>query len=137
MPSIWVDRAGAKVTVTEQYTRQSKLTAGLVIEEVTTRDEQGDPCPCGMRASNNPGMGGEADGPPTTFSETGTDRIAFVQVSLRRNANQIESNARVDEPIRRTRRLRRAYVGPREERTGRERRRAAERRFGFSRRRRT
>jgi hypothetical protein len=82
VPSIWVDRAGAKVTVTEQYTRQSKMTAGLVVEEVTTRDEQGDPCPCGMRSASHPTMQGDADGPPTTFSETGTDRVCFVQVGL-------------------------------------------------------
>lgn len=85
VPSIWVDRAGAKVTVTEQYTRQSKMTAGLVVEEVTTRDEQGDPCPCGMRSASHPTMQGDADGPPTTFSETGTDRVCFVQANLTRD----------------------------------------------------
>lgn len=50
----------------------------LVIEEVTTRDEQGAPCANGMRAT----AAGfpQADGPPTTFSPMGTDRVAFAQV---------------------------------------------------------
>eukprot|EP00241_Pyramimonas_parkeae_P003179 CAMPEP_0114230722 /NCGR_PEP_ID=MMETSP0058-20121206/3629_1 /TAXON_ID=36894 /ORGANISM="Pyramimonas parkeae, CCMP726" /LENGTH=721 /DNA_ID=CAMNT_0001341957 /DNA_START=247 /DNA_END=2412 /DNA_ORIENTATION=- len=83
VPPIWVDRAGAKVTLTEQMTRQSKFTTGLVIEEVTTRDEQGAPCANGMRAT----AAGfpQADGPPTTFSPMGTDRVAFAQANMTRD----------------------------------------------------
>jgi outer membrane protein assembly factor BamA len=83
VPAIWVDRAGAKVTLTEQHTRQSKITGGLVVEEVTTRDEQGMPCANGMRGGNT-GFP-QADGPPTTFSATGTDRVAFVQMNVTRD----------------------------------------------------
>ena len=41
VPSIWVDRAGAKAAVTQNFTRQSKATASVIVEEVTTRDESG------------------------------------------------------------------------------------------------
>ncbi|KAK3264374.1 Protein toc75-3, chloroplastic [Cymbomonas tetramitiformis] len=83
VPPIWVDRAGAKATVTENFTRQSKLTYGLVLEEITTRDENGSVCTNGMRNSANgmPSM----DGPPTTFSDSGTDRVAFLQANMTRD----------------------------------------------------
>jgi hypothetical protein len=32
VPAIWVDRAGAKATVTQNFSRQSKATASVVIE---------------------------------------------------------------------------------------------------------
>ncbi|PWA40652.1 translocon at the outer envelope membrane of chloroplasts 75-III [Artemisia annua] len=39
VPPIWVDRAGVKTNITENFTRQSKFTYGIVMEEITTRDE--------------------------------------------------------------------------------------------------
>ena len=84
MPQVWVDRLGAKIGLHETRTRNSKATYGLVLEEVTTRDEQGQIVTCGrkMLPSGNPAM----DGPPTTHSSKGKDRVAFLQANVTRDA---------------------------------------------------
>lgn len=41
VPAVWVDRAGAKIGFQESRSRNSKANYGLVLEEITTRDEQG------------------------------------------------------------------------------------------------
>ena len=46
---MWVDRAGAKVGITETYTRNSKASLGLVVEEVTVQDENGSRLSSGQR----------------------------------------------------------------------------------------
>ena len=146
VPPVWIDRAGAKVAVTEQYSRQSRGTLALVAQasagrdaargagplpvpwllqrlalrpqrlpagfrlaasgarsrrahlcapgclatrlacaraprlqqEVTARDETGALCPRGLSAT--PFGQYNADGPPTTLSESGRDRLVYAQV---------------------------------------------------------
>lgn len=83
VPTVWVDRAGVKANITENYTRQSKFTYGLVLEEVTTRDETSAICTNGCR--NLPSGAFSMDGPPTTLSDTGMDRVGFFQANITRD----------------------------------------------------
>ncbi|OIT01954.1 PREDICTED: protein TOC75-3, chloroplastic [Nicotiana attenuata] len=83
VPPIWVDRAGLKANITENFTRQSKFTYGLVMEEITTRDESSHISSRGQRVLPSGGI--SADGPPTTLSETGIDRMAFLQANITRD----------------------------------------------------
>uniref|UniRef100_A0A3Q7HX94 Uncharacterized protein n=1 Tax=Solanum lycopersicum TaxID=4081 RepID=A0A3Q7HX94_SOLLC len=83
VPPIWVDRAGLKANITENFTRQSKFTYGLVMEEITTRDESSHISARGQRVLPSGGI--SADGPPTTLSETGIDRMAFLQANITRD----------------------------------------------------
>ncbi|KAJ7564008.1 hypothetical protein O6H91_03G133900 [Diphasiastrum complanatum] len=80
VPAIWVDRAGFKANITENFTRQSKLTYGLVLEEVTTRDENSSICTNGARIL--PSGAVSMDGPPTTLSDTGIDHVGFFQANI-------------------------------------------------------
>jgi hypothetical protein len=75
---VFVDRSGAKIAIQELYSRNSKGSLGLVIEQVTTRDESGALCTHGTRQLPNGNLA--AEGPPTTLSDTGIDRMAFLQV---------------------------------------------------------
>ncbi|BDA41547.1 Protein TOC75, chloroplastic [Coccomyxa sp. Obi] len=84
VPPVFIDRAGAKVGLIEQHSRNSKASLSVVMEQVTARDDSGQICshatrqlPTGMLA---------ADGPPTTLSPTGVDRLAFLQANLTRDA---------------------------------------------------
>ncbi|MCO5614313.1 hypothetical protein L7F22_068591 [Adiantum nelumboides] len=83
VPTVWVDRAGIKANITENFTRQSKFTYGLVMEEVTTRDETSAICTNGCRTS--PSGAFSMDGPPTTLSDTGMDRVGFFQANITRD----------------------------------------------------
>jgi IAP75 family protein translocase len=83
VPGVWVDRAGVKAAFTERYSRQSSFSYGGVIEEVTTRDESGGVCAQGSKALPSGVLA--QDGPPTTHSGTGTDRVAFAQANLTRD----------------------------------------------------
>ena len=66
VPAVWVDRMGAKVGITEQYSRASKGTLSLVAQQITTLDETGVACTRGMRTT--PFGQYVADGPPTCLS---------------------------------------------------------------------
>ncbi|KAL4281113.1 hypothetical protein GQ457_03G044720 [Hibiscus cannabinus] len=83
VPPIWVDRAGLKANITENFTRQSKFTYGLVMEEITMRDESSHITPNGQRVLPSGGI--STDGPPTTLSGTGVDRMAFIQANITRD----------------------------------------------------
>lgn len=83
VPAIWVDRAGFKANISENFSRQSKLTYGVVIEEITTRDETSTICTSGARALPSGAL--TMDGPPTTLSGTGIDRMAFLQANITRD----------------------------------------------------
>lgn len=67
----------------QNFTRQSKFTYGLVMEEITTRDESSHICSNGQRVLPSGGI--SADGPPTTLSGTGIDRMAFLQANITRD----------------------------------------------------
>lgn len=83
VPSVWVDRMGAKVALEEHYSRGSKGSLALVAQEVVTRDENGAPCNRGMRAT--PFGQYIADGPPTTLGGSGKDYMVYAQGSLIRD----------------------------------------------------
>jgi hypothetical protein len=111
VPPIWIDRVGCKANITEvhvvpcnlylvcvsefinnmpfsvlciqSFTKQSKLTWGLVLEEITTRDETSTICTHGARALPTGGL--SMDGPPTTLSGTGVDRMGFLQANITRD----------------------------------------------------
>lgn len=53
------------------------------MEEITTRDETSTVCTHGVRALPVGGL--SIDGPPTTLSGTGTDRMAFAQANITRD----------------------------------------------------
>ncbi|KAK6136993.1 hypothetical protein DH2020_029268 [Rehmannia glutinosa] len=95
VPPIWVDRAGVKANITENFTRQSKFTYGLVMEEITTRDESSHISANGQRVL--PSGGVSADGPPTTLSGTGVDRMAFLQANITRDNTKFLNGAIVGE----------------------------------------
>uniref|UniRef100_A0A0D6R0X4 Uncharacterized protein n=1 Tax=Araucaria cunninghamii TaxID=56994 RepID=A0A0D6R0X4_ARACU len=80
VPAIWVDRAGFKSNITENFSRQNKFTYGVVLEEITTRDETSTVCANGARALPSGAL--SMDGPPTTLSGTGIDRMAFLQANI-------------------------------------------------------
>ncbi|GLT77341.1 hypothetical protein SLA2020_489390 [Shorea laevis] len=95
VPPIWVDRAGIKANVTENFSRQSKFTYGLVMEEITTRDESSHISAHGQRVLPSGGI--SADGPPTTLSGTGVDRMAFLQANITRDNTKFVNGAIVGE----------------------------------------
>jgi len=53
------------------------------MEEITTRDESSHICSNGQRVLPSGGI--SADGPPTTLSGTGIDRMAFLQANITRD----------------------------------------------------
>ncbi|KAJ0979535.1 hypothetical protein J5N97_015009 [Dioscorea zingiberensis] len=95
VPPMWVDRVGFKANVTESFTQQSKLTYGLVLEEITTRDETNTICTHGTRPLPSGAL--SMDGPPTTLSGTGIDRMAFVQANITRDNTKFVNGAIVGE----------------------------------------
>ncbi|KAF3334003.1 protein TOC75-3 [Carex littledalei] len=91
VPPIWIDRVGCKANITESFTKQSKFTWGLVLEEITTRDETSTICTHGARALPTGGL--SMDGPPTTLSGTGVDRVGFVQANITRDNTRFINGA--------------------------------------------
>lgn len=55
-------------------------------EEITTRDEASCICKNGSRALPSGGL--SIDGPPTSLSGTGVDRMAFLQSNITRDNTQ-------------------------------------------------
>ena len=54
-----------------------------MFEEITTRDETSSICTNGVRTLPNGGL--SMDGPPTTLSDTGIDRVGFFQANITRD----------------------------------------------------
>ncbi|KAK2079279.1 hypothetical protein QBZ16_002970 [Prototheca wickerhamii] len=77
VPPVWVDRAGAKVALTQQFSRNSRGSLGLVAQEVTARDE-----------TARPGAV-VPDGPPCTLGASGTDRLLYAQAALVRDTTYL------------------------------------------------
>lgn len=90
--SIWVDRTGAKVSVHETYNRNSKGQLSLVVQEITTCDDQGQVV-ASLSGGQRGGAGGEA--PTTTLSPTGKDRTVYLQGSIVRDATYFVNGATV------------------------------------------
>ncbi|KAM7522565.1 hypothetical protein LguiA_012467 [Lonicera macranthoides] len=95
VPLIIVDRAGIKANITENFTRQSKFTYGLVMEEITTRAEGGHISPNGGRVLPDGDIA--SDGPSTTLSGSGIDQMAFVQANITRDNTKFVNGAIVGE----------------------------------------
>nr|XP_010937578.1 protein TOC75-3, chloroplastic [Elaeis guineensis] len=95
VPPVWIDRVGFKANITEAFTRQSKFSYGLVMEEITTRDETSSICTHGARVLPIGGL--SMDGPPTTLSGTGIDRMAFAQANITRDNTKFVNGAVVGE----------------------------------------
>lgn len=91
VPAVWVDRMGGKVSVHETYSRNSKGTMGVVFEEVATRDDSGSLCTHCTRQLPMGQLAGE--GPPTTLSDTGVDRLMFLQGNLTRDTTYFVNGA--------------------------------------------
>uniref|UniRef100_A0A0E0F8Y5 Uncharacterized protein n=1 Tax=Oryza meridionalis TaxID=40149 RepID=A0A0E0F8Y5_9ORYZ len=92
-PPIWVDRIGFKANITESFTKQSKFTYGLVVEEITTRDENNNICTHGSRQLPSGAL--SMIGPPTTLSGTGVDRMAFLQANITRDNTKFINGATI------------------------------------------
>ncbi|CAL4994175.1 unnamed protein product [Urochloa decumbens] len=92
-PPIWIDRVGFKANITEKFTQQSTLTYGLVLEQITARDENKNIRTHGSRVL--PGGALHMDGPPTTFSGTGVDQMAFLQANLTRDNTEFVNGATI------------------------------------------
>uniref|UniRef100_A0A0D9XNE5 Uncharacterized protein n=1 Tax=Leersia perrieri TaxID=77586 RepID=A0A0D9XNE5_9ORYZ len=92
-PPIWVDRVGLKANITESLTRQSKFTYGLVVEEITTRDHNNNICTHGSRELPDGTL--SMTRPPTTFSGTGVDRMAFLQANITRDNTEFVNGAAI------------------------------------------
>ncbi|RDX99428.1 Protein TOC75, chloroplastic, partial [Mucuna pruriens] len=92
VPPIWVDRAGIKANITENITHQSKFTYGLVMTEITTRDGNNIISSHGRIVLPN-GEISAAQGPPTTLSGTGIDRMAYLQTNITRDNTKYVNGA--------------------------------------------
>ncbi|KAK9810669.1 hypothetical protein WJX73_008942 [Symbiochloris irregularis] len=81
VPAILIDRVGLKAGIEENYSRNSKGSFNLVVQQVAAKDEQGGLQPFGVKQQ------GQAlvQGPPTTLSNTGKDHVAFLQAALNRD----------------------------------------------------
>jgi hypothetical protein len=79
--------------VFQSFTRQSKFTYGLVLEEITARDEENNICKQGSRTLPSGVM--SSIGPPTTFSGTGVDRMAFLQANITRDNTEFVNGATI------------------------------------------
>jgi hypothetical protein len=77
--------------VEQNFTRQSKFTYGIVMEEITTSDESSHISSNGQRVLPSGGI--SADGPPTTLSGTGVDRMAFLQANITRDNTKFVNGA--------------------------------------------
>ncbi|KAG2561269.1 hypothetical protein PVAP13_8KG150000 [Panicum virgatum] len=93
VPPLWIDRVGFKANITEKFTQQSKFTYGLVLEEITARDENNNIRTHGSRVLPTGRL--SMDGPPTTFSGTGVDRMAFLQANMTRDNTEFVNGATV------------------------------------------
>ena len=93
VPAIFVDRAGAKVALQQQYTRNSKGSLGLVLQRITARDESGAITAHGTKQLPNGMLA--ADGPPVTLSSAGRDIVPFVQAHIVRDRTRYVNGALV------------------------------------------
>jgi hypothetical protein len=77
----------------QSFTRQSKFTYGFVVEEIKTLDQDNNICTRGSRVSPSGAL--SMDGPPTTFSGTGVDRMAFLQANITRDNTEFVNGATI------------------------------------------
>ncbi|KAI3854943.1 hypothetical protein MKX03_009101 [Papaver bracteatum] len=90
-PPIWVDRAGVKANITENFTRQSEITYGLALEKIITQNESTNISQNGQRQLPNGGI--SAHGPPITLSGTGVIKLGFFQANITRDNTKLVNGA--------------------------------------------
>lgn len=93
VPGVWIDRCGLKATLCQNFTRQSRSSSSLLIEEITSRDDSGAICAHGSKQLSNGLM--TADGPRTTHSDLGTDRMLQVQSNNTRDTTKFVNGTQV------------------------------------------
>ena len=93
VPGVWIDRAGLKATLSQHFTRQSHSSTSLVLEEITSRDDSGAICAHGAKQLSNGSLA--ADGPRTTHSESGTDRVLLLQNNSTRDTTKFVNGTQV------------------------------------------
>ena len=93
VPGVWVDRAGFKATICQNFSRQSKCSMAAVMEEVTTRDDSGAICTSGAKQLPNGAL--SLDGPQTTLSDSGTDRVLFLQGNVTRDTTKFVNGTQI------------------------------------------
>ena len=49
VPGIWIDRAGVKATLSQNFSRQSRSSSSVILEEITSRDDSGAICAHGVK----------------------------------------------------------------------------------------
>lgn len=81
--------------ILQNFTRQSKFSYGVVMEEIRTRDETSQICLNGPRKLIDGNM--THGGPPTTLSGTGIDSMAFLQANITRDNTKFVNGAIVGE----------------------------------------
>ena len=96
-PSYWVERFALKTFLERRLTRKSHAHFGGVLQQVKTRDDNGDlvregPPPPGAAG---PGAATAAAGPLTTLSGTGCDRSVHLQYHTLRDATFWDKGATV------------------------------------------
>ena len=68
VPGIWIDRAGVKATLSQNFSRQSRSSSSVILEEITSRDDSGAICAHGVKQLSNGLLA--ADGPRTTHADS-------------------------------------------------------------------
>lgn len=81
----------------QRFTRQSALTYGLVVEEITALDENKKICTHGCRVLPSGAL--SMDGPPTTLSGTGVDHMAFLQGNITRDTTEFVNGTPIGDRI--------------------------------------
>lgn len=82
--TVWVDRVGVKTSLTEYYSGESKGTLSLIAESISCLGATGAPCISGERTTHDTRR---PPGPPTTLSNSGSDKIFFLHGDLVRDAS--------------------------------------------------
>ncbi|CAL9232116.1 unnamed protein product [Arabidopsis halleri] len=95
VPPMFLARDCLKATITENLTHQREFTYGVMLEEIITQDENRKVSVNGLSLSPNGGI--SVNGPLTTLSGTGIDRIASLQANITRDNTKLVNGAIVGE----------------------------------------
>ena len=93
VPGIWIDRAGLKATLSQNFSRQSRSSSSVILEEITSRDDSGAICAHGVKQLSNGLLA--ADGPCTTHADSGTDRMLVLQSNNIRDTTKFVNGTQV------------------------------------------